>query len=222
MRYKAFIFDLNGTIIDDMAFHAEAWFRILNEELNAGLSREAVSSHMYGKNSEVLDRIFGRGKFTEAEKETLSLRKEQIYQEAYLPHLRLLPGLEDFLKKAASKGIPMAIGTAAIPFNVDFVVDRLHIRGYFQAMVTADDVSKSKPDPETFLSCARLLHTAPSDCLVFEDVPKGAEAAANAGMDTVIVTTGHRPEEFEERHRVRYYVPDFTDRPWKAWCERLC
>ncbi|WP_026309493.1 HAD family hydrolase [Niabella aurantiaca] len=211
MRYKAFIFDLNGTIIDDMAFHAEAWFRILNEELNAGLSRAVVSSHMYGKNSEVLDRIFGSSKFTEAEKEALSFRKEQIYQEAYLPHLRLVPGLDDFLKKAASKNIPMAIGTAAIPFNVDFVVDRLHIRRYFQAVVTADDVSKSKPDPETFLTCARLLDTAPSDCLVFEDVPKGAEAAANAGMDTVIITTGHGPEEFKEQRRILCDIPDFTD-----------
>jgi len=212
MRYKAFIFDLNGTIIDDMAFHSEAWFRILNDELNAGLSREEVGRQMYGKNGEVLDRIFGSGKFSDAEKETLSLRKEQIYQEAYLPHLRLVPGLEAFLARAAARKIPMAIGTAAIPFNVDFVVDRLNIRHYFQAIVTADDVTNSKPDPETFLTCAGALNRAPSDCLVFEDVPKGAEAAENAGMDTVIITTGHQPEAFEKQSRIRLYAPDFTDK----------
>ncbi|MBZ4192324.1 HAD family hydrolase [Niabella beijingensis] len=211
MRYNAFIFDLNGTIIDDMAFHATAWFRILNEELGAGMSREEVNSHMYGKNSELLDRIFGPERFTETEKQDLSLRKEQLYQEAYLPHLALLPGLEDFLEAAAQKGIPMAVGTAAIPFNVDFVLDRLGIRRYFSAIVTADDVSTSKPDPETFLSCARLLNVAPSGCLVFEDAPKGAEAAANAGMDAAILTTGHQPAEFGRQEHIRFYIPDYTD-----------
>ncbi|SDD46577.1 HAD family hydrolase [Niabella drilacis] len=210
MRYKAFIFDLNGTIIDDMAFHSEAWFRILNEELNAGLSREEVDRQMYGKNGEVLDRIFGSGKFSGEEKEALSIRKEQIYQEAYLPHLQLIPGLERFLERAAARRIPMAIGTAAIPFNVDFVVDRLHIRHFFQAIITASDVSRSKPDPETFLTCARALGVTPSDCLVFEDVPKGAEAAQNAGMDTVIITTGHQPEAFHALQQILFYIPDFT------------
>lgn len=211
MRYKAFIFDLNGTIIDDMAFHEEAWFRILNQELGAGMSREEVNGHMYGKNSELLDRIFGPERFTEAEKKALSLRKEELYQEAYLPHLTLLPGLRSFLETAAAKGIPMAIGTAAIPFNVDFVLDRLGIRAYFKALVTADDVLKSKPDPETFLSCARLLEVAPSDCLVFEDAPKGAEAAANAGMDAAILTTGHLPEQFRQTENILFFAPDYTD-----------
>lgn len=211
MRYKAFIFDLNGTVIDDMAFHEDAWFRILNQELGAGMSREEVNGHMYGKNSELLDRIFGPERFTEAEKHALSLRKEAFYQEAYLPHLALLPGLGDFLKSAATKGIPMAIGTAAIPFNVDFVLDRLGIRAYFKALVTADDVLNSKPDPETFLSCARLLQVAPSECLVFEDAPKGAEAAASAGMDTVILTTGHRPEQFGQTHNILFFAPDYRD-----------
>ncbi|WP_300602182.1 HAD family phosphatase [Niabella sp.] len=212
MRYKAFIFDLNGTIIDDMAFHEEAWFRILNQDLGAGMSREAVNQHMYGKNSELLDRIFGPERFSEEEKQALSLRKEQLYQEAYLPHLALLPGLGDFLKAAAAKGIPMAVGTAAIPFNVDFVLDGLGIRAYFKALVTANDVLKSKPDPETFLSCAQLLQVAPADCLVFEDAPKGAEAAANAGMDAVIFTTGHQPEQFGTQDNILFFAPDYTDK----------
>ncbi|MBO9593559.1 MAG: beta-phosphoglucomutase family hydrolase [Niabella sp.] len=211
MNYQAFIFDLNGTIIDDMAFHEEAWFRILNQELGAGMSREEVNGHMYGKNSELLDRIFGPERFTEAEKHALSRRKEELYQEAYLPHLTLLPGLRNFLEAAAAKGIPMAIGTAAIPFNVDFVLDRLGIRAYFKALVTADDVRKSKPDPETFLSCARLLQVAPAGCLVFEDAPKGAEAAANAGMDAVILTTGHGPEQFGQQENILFFAPDYTD-----------
>jgi HAD superfamily hydrolase (TIGR01509 family) len=71
----------------------------------------------------------------------------------------------------------MAIGSAAIMFNVDFVIDGLGIRHYFDALVSADNVKKSKPDPETWLTCAKELGIAPSECLVFEDAPKGVESA---------------------------------------------
>ncbi|ANH83879.1 haloacid dehalogenase [Niabella ginsenosidivorans] len=211
MRYKAFIFDLNGTIIDDMPFHTRAWHRILNEELGARLTAEEVSKEMYGKNEEVLDRIFGAGRFSDGEKKAISVRKEQQYQAAFLPHLQLINGLDPFLAKADERGIAMAIGTAAIPFNVDFVVDQLSVRKYFKAIITANDVTLSKPHPETFLKCAEALGIPPSECLVFEDVPKGAAAAQNAGMDTVIVTTGHQPAAFTHLNRILFYIRDFTD-----------
>ena len=71
----------------------------------------------------------------------------------------------------------MAIGSAAIPFNIDFILDQLDIRKYFKAIVSAEDVGISKPHPETFLKAARLINVDPSLCLVFEDAPKGVEAA---------------------------------------------
>jgi beta-phosphoglucomutase len=99
-----------------------------------------------------------------------------------LPQLALLPGLHQLLDKAHKAGIVMGIGSAAIPFNIDFVLDNLNIRHYFKAIVSADDVAISKPHPETYLRVAELLQVQAADCLVFEDVPKGAEAALNAGM----------------------------------------
>ena len=211
MKYKAFIFDLNGTLIDDMRFHTKAWHQLLNEELGAALTMEEVAKEMYGKNEEVLDRIFGAERFSAEEKKAISVQKEQKYQAAFLPHLRLVNGLGAFLEKAHQKGVSMAIGTAAIPFNVDFVIDHLPIRNYFKAIITAEDVTLSKPHPETFLKAAGALGVPPSECLVFEDVPKGAEAAANAGMDTVIVTTGHQHAEFAHLNRILCYIRDFTD-----------
>jgi beta-phosphoglucomutase-like phosphatase (HAD superfamily) len=105
----------------------------------------------------------------------------------------------------------MAIGSAAIPFNIDFVLDNLNIRHYFKAIVSANDVVFSKPHPETFLKAAQLLNVDPTECFVFEDVPKGIEAAQNAGMDAVVLTTTHRPEEFEPFQNVRHFADDFTD-----------
>jgi beta-phosphoglucomutase len=208
---KAFIFDLNGTMINDMDYHTRGWLYLLNNVLGGNFTWDEVKPQMYGKNQEVLVRMFGAGRFTDEEMERLSLEKEKRYQEEFLPNLKLLPGLSEFLEKAYRQGIPMAIGSAAIPFNIDFVLDNLNIRHYFKAIVSADDVIFSKPNAETFLKAAALLNTQPTDCLVFEDVPKGAEAAQNAGMKTVVLTTTHQPDEFKDLQNVLHFADDFTD-----------
>jgi beta-phosphoglucomutase len=211
MSPRALIFDLNGTMINDMEFHIRAWTEILNEELKAGLSPVQVKSQMYGKNSELLVRVFGEGRFSEDEMEYWSLEKEKRYQKAYLPHIRLIAGLDDLLKRAWEKKIPMAIGTAAIPFNIDFVLDNMGIRKYFSAIVSANDVIISKPDPETFLKAASLLHTEPSACLVFEDSPKGVEASVRAGIPCVVLTTMHNRNDFPVTDDIVAFIKDYTD-----------
>lgn len=208
---KAFIFDLNGTMIDDMIYHTKAWQTLLNDELGGNFTWEEVKPQMYGKNPEVLVRMFGPDRFTLDEMNRLSLEKEKKYQVEFLPHLALLPGLAEFMEKAYQQGIPMAIGSAAIPFNIDFVLDGLNIRHYFKTIVSADDVVLSKPHPETYLKAAELLGVVPTDCIVFEDVPKGAEAAANAGMKAVVLTTTHEQHEFNYLQNILYFAKDFED-----------
>ncbi|MCW3080571.1 HAD family phosphatase [Segetibacter sp.] len=208
---KAILFDLNGTMIDDMEYHARAWFNILNNDLKANLSIEAVRKEMYGKNSEVLIRVFGDNKFTEEEMDALSIEKEKRYQKEFFPQLKLIDGLNQFLAEAKRKHIKMAIASAAIPFNIDFVLDNLHIRHFFSAIVSADDVTTSKPHPETFLKAATLLNTPPENCFVFEDAPKGVEAAQNAGMKTVVLTTMHEKEAFSQYNNIVAFVKDYAD-----------
>ncbi|MBF9140777.1 HAD family hydrolase [Hymenobacter properus] len=207
----AFIFDLNGTMIHDMDYHTRAWQHLFNHDIGGEFTYEQVKPQMYGKNQEVLVRVFGPDRFSSEEMDRLSLEKERRYQQEYRPSLALLPGLPEFLEAAYQAGIPMAIGSAAIPFNIDFVLDNLNIRHYFQAIVSADDVTLSKPHPETFLKAAAQLGAAPADCLVFEDVPKGAEAALNAGMKAMVLTTTHEVAEFAHLPNVLHFAPDFTD-----------
>lgn len=211
LAMKGIIFDLNGTMINDMWYHTLAWEEILNNDLGGSFTREEVKANMYGKNHELLVRMFGADRFTKEEMDRLSIEKERRYQKAFLPELKLLPGLNEFLEKAHQAGIPMAIGSAAIPFNIDFVLDELNIRHYIKVVVSADDVAISKPHPETFLKAAELLGVAPEDCLVFEDVPKGAEAAANAGMKAVILTTTHETAEFIDFDNILHFAEDFSD-----------
>jgi len=208
---KVLLFDLNGTMINDMEYHTLAWYSIMTEDLGAALNYESVKKEMYGKNHEVLERVFGKDKFSPAEIERLSVDKEKRYQEGYLPHLALIAGLDNFLERAKTAQIPMAIGSAAIPFNIDFVVDGLDIRHYLDAIVSADDVQMSKPDPETFLKAAAALGVAPADCLVFEDAPKGVESALNAGMQCLVLTTTHSLEEFDGYPNILGYITDYND-----------
>jgi HAD superfamily hydrolase (TIGR01509 family) len=172
---------------------------------------EQVKSQMYGKNEELLDRVFGAHHFTQQQVAEISMKKEKSYQAAFKPHLRLIAGLPALLEKAEKKGIKMAIGSAAIPFNINFVLDNLDLRHYFKAIVSADEVAISKPHPETFLLAAKILGNPPADCLVFEDAPKGVEAALRANMSCVVLTTMHKREEFRHYPNVLRYIADYTD-----------
>lgn len=105
----------------------------------------------------------------------------------------------------------MAIASAAIPFNIDFVVDNLDIRKYLKAIISADDVEISKPHPETFLKAAEAVGAKPADCIVFEDAPKGVEATKNAGMKCVVLTTAHVEEDFAAYDNLLFFAKDYLD-----------
>lgn len=208
MNYKAFLFDLNGTMVNDMPYHVKAWHRILNE-LGAGISMEEMKLECYGKNHELLERIFP-GRFTLEEKNRMSLEKEKQYQKEFRPRLQLIEGLDGFLQQSYKAGIKMAIGSAAIMFNIDFVLDELGIRHYFEVLVSADNVTDSKPNPETWLQCAKKIGASPEECLVFEDSIKGVESAMNAGMDCVVITTMHAQKEFPGYTNIVSFIDDYN------------
>jgi len=209
MKYKAFLFDLNGTMINDMHYHINAWHTILNK-LGAQLSLTEVEKECYGKNGELLERVFPE-RFTDEEKNTIGYEKELAYQKEYKPHLALLPGLQTFINHYHAKGIRMAIGSAAIMFNINFVLDTLNIRHYFNAIVSADNVIYSKPHPETYTKAAILLGIPAQQCIVFEDNPKGVEAAIRAEMPAVVITTMHTPANFAEYKNVLMFSSNFIN-----------
>lgn len=211
----AFIFDMNGTMIDDMHFHTRAWYKVLNE-LGAGLSMEQTKLHMYGKAEEMFDRVFGPDKFNDQQLHEIILNKELAYQEEFRPYLQLINGLGAFLQKAQAAGIGLAIGTAAPKTNVDYVLDGLQLHSLFPVIIGAEDVTTSKPDPEVFLSAAAGLKADPATCVVFEDSPKGVEAAQRGGMKAVVITTFHEPEDFAHLSNVLMCVKDYTDERLEA------
>lgn len=204
----AFIFDMDGTIIDNILFHVQAWRDFLSS-LGIQMVEAELDRHNHGTIGEVLRRIVGNH-LSDAEILELGEQKESRYRDLYRPHLKLIPGLRSFLDEAKQLGIPMALATSAATPNIDFVLDGLEIRSYFDAWIGGDDVEFGKPHPETFLKAAAGLGYSPTRCLVFEDTLSGIEAAQKAGMKAVAVTTTLPAQSFRGLPTVQRILQNFT------------
>lgn len=206
---KGFIFDMDGTMCDNMHLHLPIWERIV-VEMGGDLQGEELLKELYGKNEDIVNRIFGKEKFTSAEANKWGDYKEALYREIYKGKIDAVPGLHYFLEQAKAAGIKIALGTAGIHENIHFTLEELDIAHYFEVLVGKNDVTQSKPDPETFLLCASKLGLNPKECIVFEDVPKGVECAERAGMRCVVVNNSHDEIEFGHHENIIRFIKDFT------------
>ena len=209
MKYEGFIFDMDGTMVDNMMVHHRAW-QLMLAELGLDLSLEEVRQTIHGKNEEILARLFG-DRFSPEERRKIAWEKEARYREVFRDSLTLVKGLPEFLDKAMSLNIPMAIGTAAPAENVDFVLDTLDLRPYFRSVVHAGMVTNGKPDPQVFQMAAELAGLAIQNCLVFEDSPTGVHTSLNAGSKTAVITTTHTAPEFAVYDNVVHFFSDYED-----------
>ncbi len=178
MKIKACLFDLDGVIVDTAKYHFVAWketaadlgfdFTEKENELLKGVSRMRS-----------LDILLKIGKITKNDEEKLRLADQK--NERYLGYVRqmneeeIMPGVTSFLNDLRSNGMLIALGSASK--NTALILDRIHLKEKFDAIVDGNSVTKAKPDPEIFLLCAEMLRVEPKDCLVFEDAQAGIEAA---------------------------------------------
>lgn len=216
----AFIFDMDGTLVDNMAFHVQAWFMFFREQ-GMDITEDQVRAQAFGKTSEEILRAVLGNHLTPVEIAAYAERKEVIYRALYLPQMKPLPGLVDFLHEAQRLGIPMAVATSARMENIRLVLEGLGIASLFQVLVGADDVSVGKPEPEIYLTTARRLHIPPERCLVFEDSMLGLEAAYRAGMRAIAVATSHAPHELQALPAVIQVIADYRDVHPASILERL-
>ncbi len=208
MNYPyAFLFDKDGVITDNNAWHKLAWHKFL-EKYELQIPEEEFEKKIYGRtNEEILHEIWPNALSGE-EAEQLSEAKEALFREIYLPEFKLTQGLQGFLDSAHELGISMAVATNAPKSNLDFTLDTGNLRKYFKAAVYAIQVGKPKPAPDVYLKAAELLGFEPSHCIVFEDSLTGIKAARAAGTAVVAITTTYSRAALE---RVADLVIDSFD-----------
>ncbi|HSP78834.1 MAG TPA: HAD family phosphatase [Myxococcaceae bacterium] len=206
-RPRAAIFDLDGTLVDNMRFHVEAWVS-MSRRLGVELTAERVEREFAGKrNEEIFPTLLGRA--VEAEElARLAEEKEAHYRELYAPHLVPLRGARELLARMKGAGLGLAVASAAPSANRAFVLDGLELRGHFAHVVGAEHVTRGKPHPDIFLAAARALGVEPETCVAFEDAVMGIRSARAAGMLAVGVTT-LTPAEVLREAGAHWTIEDF-------------
>ena len=206
----AFIFDVDGVIVDSNPVHVQVWREYLSR---LGFHVDQSLPHrMYGlRNDEIVRDLIG-GPLTPEQVEAHGAAKEALYREVMRPQLarRLVPGVVQFVRERA--GLPMGVASNAEPANVEFILQESGLKDCFSVVVDGHQVERPKPEPEIFLRAAELLGRSPDECVVFEDSIAGVEAARAAGAVVVALRTTH--SVFSGAHFVidNFLSPDLE--PW--------
>ena len=206
---RAFVFDMDGTIVDNMAFHTRSWITFF-ERRGKAVDADEFFRTTAGRQGQEIIRSHLEQELADDEVATLIHEKEGVYRELYAPHLRAVSGFEDLIATARASGTKLAVATAAPPANIEYTLDGLYLSRPFDAIVGAADVARGKPHPDVFLEAARRCGVAPEHCIVFEDAPLGVEAARRAGMRAVVLTTTLPASSFAEFDNIVAIVNDFA------------
>jgi len=182
------VFDLDGTMVDNMALHAEA-FAVFAQRHGLPPLTTADRIRLDGKrNSEIFPILFRRA-MDEAEWRAYEDEKESLYREISAGRLEPLRGLPRLLDALAARRIPVALATSAPAENVAHTLEEIGLSHPLDVIVRGDQVPRGKPAPDVFLAAAQRLGVAPARCLAFEDAPMGVAAAKAAGMTCVALAT---------------------------------
>ncbi|UFH54349.1 beta-phosphoglucomutase [Spirosoma sp. KNUC1025] len=186
MLTKAFLFDLDGVIVDTAIYHYQAWKRLANE-LGFDIS-EAFNERLKGvSRMESLDLILAEGGLTlpDEKKAELAAQKNQWYLElvSRMTSDDILPGVASFFAQVRKAGLQTALGS--VSKNAPLILERIGMSDAFDAVIDGTKISKGKPDPEVFAKGAAELYVQPGECVVFEDAVAGVEAGKRAGMFVV-------------------------------------
>lgn len=206
MNYKAVIFDLDGVICFTDKYHYLAWKKMAD---GMGIYfDETINNRLRGvSRMESLEIILERydKELTQEEKQALAEEKNKTYVEllGQMTEQDLSSEVKETLDTLRTNGLKLAIGSSSR--NAKFILERLGLKDYFDAVSDGTNISKSKPDPEVFLKAAEFLHMAPVDCLVVEDAKAGVEAAKAGGFDSAGLG------EAAESEAVTHAMQSFSD-----------
>ncbi|OGY22830.1 MAG: hypothetical protein A2172_01925 [Candidatus Woykebacteria bacterium RBG_13_40_15] len=194
---EAVIFDMDGTMINNMPYHKKTWLEFC-KRYGLSLTEEEFKNKYSGKkNDQIFKGLFNKN-LSQEEINKYTEEKEQMYRDLYSPLIKEVDGLSDLIGMLKTSRIKLAIATTAPEKNRDLALKKLDLLGAFDVIVGDEEVKHGKPDPEIYLITAKKLQVAAEKCMVFEDSPPGVEAAKRAGMKVIGILTTHSKEELNK------------------------
>ena len=206
-KFEAVIFDMDGTMVDNMQFHNKAWVEFIKRR-GITVNEEEFLVQATGRNNTAILEILFEKTVERHEQKAFEIEKESIYREIYRPLFKEVPGFKVFLSKLHQMGLKTGVATNAHLENREFTLELLELKDSFIVVVGSEDVEKGKPHPAVYLLAAEKLGTDPKKCLAFEDTAMGVKSAKTAGLTVVGVLTSHTREELSEAD---YFIKDFTE-----------
>ncbi len=198
---------MDGVIVDNHKFHYMAW-KQFSENYSFELDEEIYRERFNGKtNRDIFQMIFDDP--SDEEIEVYSQEKESMYRELYFDDLTPHKGLLDFLASLKRNQVKIALATSAPTENVDWTLDNLQLRPFFDVIVDGSEVENGKPDPEIYLKVCDKLEIHPKYCVVFEDSLAGIESGLEAECMVVGMATSH--EDWELEGKTDHIIHDFTE-----------
>ncbi len=203
---QALLFDLDGTLIDSMPLHHEAW-RAWFARQGLPFDEDGFFAATAGRtNAEILADLYPG--HSEAERGQMADDKEALYRDLAATRLNLIAGAQALLAQARQRGLKLAVCTAAPPGNIEVAFARFGLGAAVDTVTSPADGLRGKPHPDIFAEAARRLGADPAHCLVFEDAPLGIEAARRAGMRAFALTTSLPASAFESYPNLIGVAPD--------------
>jgi beta-phosphoglucomutase-like phosphatase (HAD superfamily) len=218
-KVEAFIFDMDGTMIDSMPWHARSWVEFAQNH-GVKLDVSEILARTTGRTgTESMRELFER-ELSDAECQAMVHEKEEIYRAMFSDNFTEVAGFTAFAKAAVARGLKVAVGTAGDRHNIEFAMSRLKMDPLPLAIVGGDEGFSGKPTPAIFLEAARRIGVAPERCIVFEDAPFGIEAARRGGMRAVAVCSTHTAAELAGPHVIAA-VRDYDELAHSNFLETL-
>ncbi|MFX1408901.1 MAG: HAD family hydrolase [Promethearchaeota archaeon] len=181
------IFDMDGVLVDTGPIHFESWVKMANE-IGKKFTKDFFNK-TFGEQSIPITRKLLGAKVEPHLVEKWANLKEQYYREMIRDKLKPSPGVLDLIKDLKDNNFKMAVGSSGPPENVELTLTSLKINDFFDVVITAAEVEKSKPEPDVFLIAAEKLRINPENCVVIEDAPVGITAGKRAGMKVIALRT---------------------------------
>ncbi len=208
---KAVIFDMDGSLVDSMWMWPEVDRKYMEKyKLSPPETfRKDIEGMSYVQTAQYfLDTFPVLG----CTVEEVCREWTEMTMELYQTKVPLKPGAGEFLERLQRQGILMGIATSNSRVLTLAVLDALHIRDYFSAVITSDEIQMGKPAPDIYLKAAEELQVLPKACLVFEDIPNGIRAGKCAGMSVCAVQDSFSvPYEAEKRELADYFIRDYRE-----------